>query len=128
MRQRGFYMNEIEIVACEERLRTAMLSSDVDQLDHLLADDLVFVNHLGQILSKEMDLEAHHSGKLKMTSIEFMDQKIRLMDRVAVTVTQVNLTGFFEKTFSGEFWYTRVWQYRSGEWQVVSGHCSMTAI
>ena len=87
-------MDETFIIACEERLRTAMLSSDVELLDELIADDLIFVNHLGQVLSKEMDIEAHRSGNLKMTGIDILDQRIRLLDRVAVTITRVNLTVF----------------------------------
>lgn len=117
-------MDETFIIACEERLRTAMLSSDVELLDELIADDLIFVNHLGQVLSKEMDIEAHRSGNLKMTGIDILDQRIRLLDRVAVTITRVNLSGIFGTPFKGEFWYTRVWQNRIGSWQIVSGHCS----
>lgn len=116
-------MDETFIIACEERLRTAMLSSDVELLDELIADDLIFVNHLGQVLSKEMDIEAHRSGNLKMTGIDILDQRIRLLDRVAVTITRVNLSGIFGTPFEGEFWYTRVWQNRIGTWQIVSGHC-----
>nr|WP_235550227.1 nuclear transport factor 2 family protein [Paenibacillus sp. Soil724D2] len=67
-------MDETFIIACEERLRTAMLFSDVELLDELIADDLTFVNHLGQVLSKETDIEAHRSGNLKMTGIDILDQ------------------------------------------------------
>ena len=65
-----------------------MLSSNVELLDELIADDLIFVNHLGQVLSKEMDIEAHRSGNLKMTGIDILDQRIRFLDRAAVTITQ----------------------------------------
>ncbi|HER2162638.1 TPA: nuclear transport factor 2 family protein [Streptococcus pyogenes] len=55
-------MNRAKIIQCEELLRSAMLSSNVELLDELIADDLSFVNHFGQILTKEADIEAHRTG------------------------------------------------------------------
>jgi hypothetical protein len=104
-----------EIIACEELLRTAMLSSNVELLDELIADDLIFVNQFGQIFSKEADIEAHRSGNLKITGMDILDQRIRLLDKLAVTVTRVTLTGTFGTPFVGEFYYTRVCQYRIGQ-------------
>lgn len=40
-------MDETKIIAHEELLRAAMLSSDVEQLDELIADDLILVTHFG---------------------------------------------------------------------------------
>jgi predicted RNA-binding protein len=117
-------MDETLIISCEERLREAMLSSNVILLGELIADDLIFVNHLGHILTKEMDIEAHRSGNLKMTKIDILDQRIRMLDMGAVTVTRVNLIGTFGAPFEGEFWYTRIWQQRVGKCEIVSGHCS----
>lgn len=117
-------MDETKIISCEELLRTAMLSSNVELLDELIADDLIFVNHFGQILSKETDIEAHRSGNLKITRIDVLDQRIRLLDMIAVTVTRVTLAGTFGSPFEGEFCYTRVWQYLNGKWKIVPGHCS----
>ncbi|WP_239984865.1 nuclear transport factor 2 family protein [Sporolactobacillus pectinivorans] len=50
-------MKKSEIIECEKRLQEAMLSSDVTALDELIDDDLIFVDHFGQILTKENDLE-----------------------------------------------------------------------
>jgi hypothetical protein len=46
------FMQE-DIQTLEERLRIAMLNSDVDALDELLSEELLFTNHLGIIVSKE---------------------------------------------------------------------------
>ncbi|WP_026692333.1 nuclear transport factor 2 family protein [Peribacillus kribbensis] len=120
-------MNESKIIDYEESLQTAMLSSNVEMLDELIADDLIFVNDLGQILSKEADIEAHRSGNLKITGIDVLEQRIRLLNTLALTVTRVALTGTFgEEPINGEFCYTRVWEYRNGELKIISGHCSST--
>ena len=58
-----------QIIELEERLRQAMLYSDVNELDALIAPELLFTNHLGQIFSKQEDLDAHRSGKFKFTEI-----------------------------------------------------------
>lgn len=55
-----------QILEAEERLRLAILSSDVNTLDELLAPELIFTNHLGQVLGKQDDLDAHQSGTLRV--------------------------------------------------------------
>ena len=63
-------MEESLIIDYEERLREAMLIGDVNSLDNLINDNLIFVNHFGQILTKEADIEAHRSGVLNFTDIK----------------------------------------------------------
>ncbi|OAH57768.1 MULTISPECIES: nuclear transport factor 2 family protein [Bacillaceae] len=86
-------MEETLIIEHEEMLRKAMLSSNLKTLDEMIHDDLIFVNHFGQILTKEADIEAHRSRVLNFTDIEVMDQRVKLLDRSAVTVTRVSLKG-----------------------------------
>jgi hypothetical protein len=68
---------EAQILDAEDRLRAAMLSSDVVALDTLLATDLIFTNHLGQLLGKENDLAAYRSGVLKVTELRSSEQHVR---------------------------------------------------
>jgi len=44
---------ETQIIDAEERLRLAMLASDVGTLDELLAPELIFTSHLGEVLRKQ---------------------------------------------------------------------------
>ncbi|MGN4125333.1 nuclear transport factor 2 family protein [Lysinibacillus sphaericus] len=62
-------------------------------LSELLHDELVFVNHFGQRLTKTADLQAHHSGRLNFTLIEVLEQQVILLASSAVTVTRVSLKG-----------------------------------
>jgi Domain of unknown function (DUF4440) len=57
--------SESQIVQIEERLRQAMLNSDVAELDALIAPELLFTTYFGQVFSKQEDLALHQSGKLK---------------------------------------------------------------
>jgi hypothetical protein len=67
---------ESQIRAAEEQLRIAMLRSDVSVLDALLAPELLFTNHLGQVLSKVDDLAAHRSGRLKVQELIPSEQQV----------------------------------------------------
>lgn len=61
-------MENITIENLEEKLRHAMLTSDVAVLDELIADDLVWTMHTGKVVNKQFDLEAHRSGMFRFTS------------------------------------------------------------
>jgi hypothetical protein len=65
---------QVQIVEVEDQLKTAMLSSDVAALDELLAPNLIFTNHLGQLLGKNDDLAAYRSGVLKIAELEPSEQ------------------------------------------------------
>lgn len=44
---------QAQIVEMEDRLRQAMLRSDVSVLDELIASELIFTNHFGQVIGKK---------------------------------------------------------------------------
>lgn len=119
---------EDQIVGAEEKLRLAMLSSDVSALNELLAPDLIFTNHLGQRLSKMDDLEAHHSGALMVSVLEPSDQHINFAtDKVAIVSVRVHIVGEYAgEPAGGDFRFTRVWvQTETGNWQVVAAHAGV---
>jgi hypothetical protein len=72
------------ITELEERLKLAMSTSDVDELDMLLSDDLVFTSHFGAVISKKDDLNMHTSGDLKIEDIQLSDQKILPYEDIAI--------------------------------------------
>lgn len=80
---------ETEIIACEKRLYAAMLASDIVVLQELIADELLFVGPAGEMVSKQMDLALHRSGKLKVAQLEPKEQEIRCLDNTAVVVTKI---------------------------------------
>jgi len=86
---------ELQIEECEDRLKQAMLQSDISVLDELLASDLVFTNHPGKLMTKLDDLEAHESGMLKITEITLSDQKIKIYSGVAIVSVLAHISGSF---------------------------------
>ena len=113
----------------ESRLRLAMIHSDIEELDQLLSDDLIFTTHFGQLIRKKDDLDAHKSGIIKINEAIASDEQILLLKGVAVVSVQMRLSGSINGTPSnGLFRFTRVWAESSkGHWKVVAGQSTSVA-
>ncbi|NJL10318.1 MAG: nuclear transport factor 2 family protein [Calothrix sp. SM1_7_51] len=120
---------ETEIINCEARLRQAMLCSDVKVLDELLAPELIFTNHLGQLFSKQDDLSAHRAGIIKIESITSLEETIRILGDVAIVLAKVYMLGSIaDVRWDANFRFTRIWaSQNSGGWQIVVAHSTIVA-
>ncbi len=118
---------EAQILEAEERLRLAMLNSDVKILDELLAPELVFTNHLGQVFGKQDDLAAHQSGKFNIEVLTPSDCQIQLRGNVAIVTVKINLIGSYDGTdFDNNLRFTRIWTLSCKDtWQIVAAHSSL---
>lgn len=118
-------MNKDKIIQLEEKLRLAMLSSDVDVLDNLIADTLMFTLPTGDIANKRMDLEAHRSGIQKLTELNLLEQNIQVYENFAIVAAKMQLAGTYDSnSINGRYSYTRVWSKVNNNWQIVAGHVS----
>ena len=101
-----------------------MLQSDVADLDELLAEDLVFTNQLGHVMSKADDLGAHESGILKIDRIDLSGQEIKLIQDTAIVTVQARILGSFAgESSENDFRFTRVWAKTADkQWQLVVAH------
>jgi len=121
---------EKRIIDAEERLRLAMLGSDVAALDELLAPELVFTSHLGQVLGKQDDLDFHRSGLFKLSELTASEQRIQIHGGgVAVVCVLMHLSGSYAgASFDSRIRYTRVWSILQNQpWRIVAGHASAVA-
>src|SRR4051812_43824339 len=101
---------EAQVIKAEERLRQAMMNNDVGVLDELLAPDLLFTGHLGQLASKADDLAAHRARLLRLEKSEPSERHMQIYADFAVVSVLMHLVG----TYAGEpidqrMRYTRVW-------------------
>lgn len=122
-------ITEADILAAEERLRQAMLHSDIAVLDELLSPELIFTSHLGQLVGKQDDLDFHRSGLFKLSEIRHTEQRIRLADGIAIVSILTHLSGSHAGTpFSESIRYTRIWSASpTNSLQVIAGHASVLA-
>ncbi|NER48778.1 MAG: nuclear transport factor 2 family protein [Symploca sp. SIO1A3] len=118
-----------QILEAEERLRIAMLRSDAKALNELLAPELIFTNHLGQVLSKQDDLVAHQSGMLRISDLTPSEQYIHCSGSFVIVSVRMHLSGSYAgKASDGDFRFTRIWTLSSsGTWHIVAAHSSMVA-
>lgn len=118
---------ESQIIKSEQRLMSAMLESDVSTLNELLATELIFTNHLGQLLTKKDDLDAHQSGILNVELLIPTEQQIQIIGDVAIVTVKVHLVGSYAGERSeNDFRFTRCWTLSSsGTWHVVVAHSSI---
>jgi len=81
-------ITEQKVKEAENLLLQAMNKSDIEMLDQLLHDDLLFVLPNGEVITKEMDLDTHKSGKLILEEITSSIDSINLIEEnVVVTLT-----------------------------------------
>lgn len=115
-----------QIEALELRLIEAMKTSNVPELEALLADTLIFTNHNGHLVTKQDDLETHRSGNLEIYSIDTSAQLIEVLnDTTAIVSVVKDLSSAYEGHISvGIFRFTRVWHNNGVQWQVVAAHSS----
>ncbi len=114
---------ETQIRASETRLYSAMLTSNVDELDALLADELLFAGPTGELATKAMDLELHRSGGTHFQELTPRELKIRVWsEEFALASAKIFLSGtYLGQAFAGDFRYTRVWRKGQRGWQIVGG-------
>ena len=113
------------IIKLEERLRLAMLNSDLKELDLLISPELLFTNHNGLLVSKEDDLYAHASKIFEFQSLDLSHTKIRLFERMAIVSVKADIKSLYHgKPAKGEFRFTRIWSKTKDDWQVVAVHSS----
>lgn len=117
---------QTQVVEMEERLRQAMLCSDLGVLDELIAPELIFTNHFGQLVSKQDDLALHQSGILQLKEFSPSEQHIQLHYGFAVVSVLMRLLGTYEsRPIDLSIRYTRVWAASpNGAMQIVAGHAS----
>lgn len=120
---------ESQIAELEERLRRAMLKSDVAELDALISPELLFTSHLGQLISKQQDLAMHRAGTLKLTEFTPSDQCIQFNEGFSIVSVEMHLIGSYAgSAINDRIRYTRVWALSSaGSLQIVAGHASAVA-
>jgi len=114
---------ETQIRACEARLGTAMLASDVAELDALIADDLLFAGPTGELATKAMDLELHRTGGTKFHELRPKELEIRVWsEQFALASAKIFLSGtYLGQAFAGDYRYTRIWRKDQQGWQIVGG-------
>lgn len=115
-------MKEELIQALEQDLLKSMKNCDIEKLDELLHNDLLFTLPNGQTITKSMDLDTYRSGNMKIKEITSSRQKINLIRNNAVVSAIMEMKGmYFEQSLDGKYRVLRVWQLFENKWKVIAG-------
>jgi hypothetical protein len=116
---------ETQIFDEENRLISAMKSSDIETLSSLLHDDLLFITPDGLTITKKMDLDAHRAGKMTVELFISNSDAINVIDDIAISVSTVETKGtMLNQPIEGFFKYIRIWKSFDENWKVVGGSCT----
>ena len=112
-----------EIIHVEKQLQQAMVNNDVQALERLIHDDLVFIDAEGNVQGKRDDIESHASGAVVQTAVEFVEEPVMHFygENAIVAVkahVQVRVQG---KPLEAFCRYLRVWLFQDERWQIISG-------
>lgn len=111
-----------EIIEYEEKLLQAFRQSDIEVLENLIHDDLIFNSPLGQIVDKEMDISTFKSEKTFIDTMDCIEREIRLFDDVALVSTVIYLKGsFMDFRVDGKARFFRTWKKFGDGWKVIGG-------
>jgi ketosteroid isomerase-like protein len=118
--------NRHEIEQLEEAWRNAVLKTDTAALGGLLADDYIAITASGTLQTKEEALASLRSGRVRITSIDFSDRKLRFYGHTALVTSLANVkASTAENEVSGSYRYTRVYVFDpQGRWKIVSFEAS----
>ncbi len=111
------------IESAEDELLRAMLGGDVDALDRLIDDRLLFLAPDGSVATKGMDLENYRTGAqiVRAARRKSLTVEVHGVD-LAVSTALVELALVFrEQPVEGCFRYIRTWKKEAGAWRIVAG-------
>jgi len=121
--------NEQEVRQMIQKYRSALLQRDIPMLEKIWADDYVFVNASGEVLTKAQRLSNLKSGATSLDSINQEENiTVRVYQNSAVVTSRVTLKGQYSgKQISGQYRSTLVWVKGPVGWQLVSNQLTALA-
>jgi ketosteroid isomerase-like protein len=114
--------SEQEVKQMIEKYRAAFLRRDIPTLEKIWADDYVFVNAFGEVLTKAQRLANLRSGETALESINEEEKPtVRVYQNSAVATSRVTLKGQYSgQTVSGQYRSTLVWVKGPNGWHLVA--------
>ena len=114
--------HKAQIITSEKNLLEAMKTSNVELLDKLLHDDLLFNSPTGETSTKAVDLNNYRSGNINLHTVESSDQILSAIGDTVVVAVTVEIKGnYLGQELDGKFRYLRVWKQFENGWQVIAG-------
>ena len=120
---------EEELIKLENELNEAWTNRDIAPFDRILADDYMFTDEEGNVLTKAQELANIKSGAFLSTSCENDDVKARIYGDAAVVTGRSTYKGKFKgKPYTQQYRWTHMWvKDNLARWRCVASHASKIA-
>lgn len=117
------------IADLEEKLLDGFKRTDLNTLDLLFADGMLFHDQYGNVLDKEMDLEAYRSGMIKINKINVSKREIRVFESIVIVSASLFIKGSYSNILlNGKYQWLRVWGKVREDWKVISASCTSISV
>lgn len=115
-------MKREEILNLESRLYQAIKESDIQVLDELLHEDLLFIAPNGDVVTKEIDLKTYRDGDLNVNELTPEVENLNIIDDLAIITLTIELKGSYKAApFAAKFRYIRFWKVFAEGIKVIGG-------
>jgi len=113
----------------EQEFFAALIGSNVQTLNRVLADDFVLIDVMtGSEISKAMLLEVICGGRLKFETIDRSEFRVRIYETAAVINGRTEMKGAFAgEIFHASSRYTHVYIKQLGHWRMVAAQGTQIA-
>lgn len=117
------------IADLEEKLLDGFKRRDLNILDLLFADGMLFHDQYGNVLDKEMDLDVYRSGMTKITKINVSKREIRVFESIVIVSASLFIKGSYSNILlNGKYQWLRVWGKVREDWKVISASCTSISV
>lgn len=117
------------IANLEEKLLDGYKKTDLGTLDLLFADGMIFHDQYGNVLDKEMDMDAYRNGLVSINKINVSKREIRVFDSIVVVSASLFIKGkYADILLNGKYQWLRVWAKVQEDWKVISASCTSIPI
>ncbi|MDM7921471.1 MAG: nuclear transport factor 2 family protein [Pyrinomonadaceae bacterium] len=102
-------------------------AGDIAALRNVLADEYLYTSRDGEVSNKTEDIDGYRTNRIRLTSAEHLDQKVRVVDNnTAVETGAIRYIGTNNGVpFDITKRYTTTWVSWSGRWRIIADHTSM---
>lgn len=119
---RNTLLTKNSILAQEEKLYSAIKDGNINLLDELLHQDLLFIVPSGEVITKKIDLDTYRDGKLKISELLPTAENLNIIDDVAVVTVIMEIKGEFDQVpFEAKYRYIRFWKQFDDGLKVIGG-------
>ncbi|MGE5359973.1 MAG: SgcJ/EcaC family oxidoreductase [Bacteroidales bacterium] len=119
---------ETDLNDIETRWLKATVDGDASFLERIYADNYTFVNPMGQLMTREQDINDVKSGNLKFTSAEPSNVQTRVFGDAAIVTGIVTINGTYGgENISGRYRWTDTFVRQNGQWKVAASQVNRIA-